>query len=190
MKLKLLVTILLIQSCNFFALSSMADPDADTNPKKIIPLIEAAVKNCDQCLAMILNNKKVKTIVIKQLIKHMEQAAHLYMRYYIRIYQDAACCTDSTIIGHLTEKVQQREFHFTLTSFFNKSELKEIFLKQIEEVENKTTNNQLPSPDWIGPYSTKILSTLPTPIIIPESEWLKTRQNALKTVEFEKIYNS
>jgi hypothetical protein len=122
------------------------------NPKAIIPLYIEALNTNDLRNAFFLNNL-----------------------YQIRVEQDTACCYDKSVRGPALalwaytemQNPKSREIH----KGWSRKEAIEMFNNDLMFVEEKTTNDQLPSPAWIIQYT----SSEKCALCIDEKYWKETR---------------
>jgi hypothetical protein len=115
--------------------------------------------------------------------ENFQNALRLYACYYIRATQDAFCYGDYEIHSAIKKSLKDHSFFALLNKAITNEALSKLVLEQLERVELKTKQNELPPPTWITDYYRDVLHG--DPQLLPESEWQKKRLGALARIKKE-----
>ncbi len=95
------------------------------------------------------------------------EAAKWLFRYQIRAYQDSACCQDPLVVEGVHKSVkQQMDKLKNVPMQLSQGEVAQIFLEQLNWVQEKLEQGLLPSPGWVAKYQ-KVVSAAMVPFEHP-----------------------
>jgi hypothetical protein len=110
---------------------------------------------------------------------NIREALSWSQRYKIRLEQDAACCRDTSVRGpaRVALRVAQENHPKSILILKKISARKaiKVFKNDLEWVEQKTKNDELPSPHWIAARGLRAFLEIPSPLFINEEDWRETR---------------
>lgn len=121
--------------------------------------------------------------------EHLNNAARGLARYYIRILQDAACCSKKDYMNkRMEENFKYQNFTQVIERYLSKEKLNTLYLEQILLVKRMTNENKLPNPVWIMKYNwdqdtTIIADERWKQEIISNDKWKQERIKVLKMLK-------